>query len=283
MFRRRVKGTGYKAASNPDAEPDLYAVKSMDEVMRSMKTNEEMVAAAVPANITSSCEQSQQQQMTQPVVVQYQQQVESALVNEQATVQPMGSSPSFYPVFDHSSSVVTQSTLRSSMNSESTRASTNSEYSSSEESSCPQDVYSYQQQQSYNQWTGSNTSSCSSMVAQAPMSNNFVMPAQQQLQAQQQPQQQVQQEDSYDRFFTSLNEPPQDSFLREFFGSNDVTPVAPSNGGSQQQQQMSQAPSMAVVNNAARTTTSNNASTGVDQGILMEFADLWENASSRLS
>ena len=34
MSRRRVKGTGYKAASNPEMEPDLYAFPSMDEVLR---------------------------------------------------------------------------------------------------------------------------------------------------------------------------------------------------------------------------------------------------------
>lgn len=34
MTRRRVKGTGYKAAGNPDVEPDLYAFPSIDEVMK---------------------------------------------------------------------------------------------------------------------------------------------------------------------------------------------------------------------------------------------------------
>ncbi|KAL3807915.1 hypothetical protein ACHAXA_000354 [Cyclostephanos tholiformis] len=34
MSRRRVKGTGYKAASNPEMEPDLYAFPSMDELMK---------------------------------------------------------------------------------------------------------------------------------------------------------------------------------------------------------------------------------------------------------
>ncbi|KAL3797689.1 hypothetical protein ACHAW5_002783 [Stephanodiscus triporus] len=34
MTRRRVKGTGYKAAGNPDVEPDLYAFPSVDEVMK---------------------------------------------------------------------------------------------------------------------------------------------------------------------------------------------------------------------------------------------------------
>ncbi|KAL9186511.1 hypothetical protein ACHAXT_005749 [Thalassiosira profunda] len=33
MVRRRVKGTGYKASGNPDAEPDLYSYRSMDEVV----------------------------------------------------------------------------------------------------------------------------------------------------------------------------------------------------------------------------------------------------------
>ena len=38
MSRRRVKGTGYKAASNPEMEPDLYAFPSMDEVLRKRAT-----------------------------------------------------------------------------------------------------------------------------------------------------------------------------------------------------------------------------------------------------
>ena len=98
----------------------MYSVKSMYEVMGSMKTNEELVAAsAMPTrtNITTSCKP---QQRTQPVVVQYlQEQMESALVHEQAAVQVMGSTPSFYPVLGHSSSVVTQSTRAPSFTSQS--------------------------------------------------------------------------------------------------------------------------------------------------------------------
>lgn len=34
ITRKRVKGTGYKAASNPEVEPDLYAFPPMDEILK---------------------------------------------------------------------------------------------------------------------------------------------------------------------------------------------------------------------------------------------------------
>ncbi|KAL7531539.1 hypothetical protein ACHAWF_003807 [Thalassiosira exigua] len=51
MNRQRIKGTGYKASSNPDAEPDLYRYPSMDEAtraraqMRDVATREALAAS----------------------------------------------------------------------------------------------------------------------------------------------------------------------------------------------------------------------------------------------
>ena len=50
MSRRRVKGTGYKAASNPEAEPHLYDLPSMDEVMMKTEKTEEVKLASVAAS-----------------------------------------------------------------------------------------------------------------------------------------------------------------------------------------------------------------------------------------
>ncbi|KAL7530815.1 hypothetical protein ACHAXR_003688 [Thalassiosira sp. AJA248-18] len=51
MVRRRVKGTGYKAASNPEAEPELYGLPFMEEVMRNQGWEENDI-----------CEEQQQEQ-----------------------------------------------------------------------------------------------------------------------------------------------------------------------------------------------------------------------------
>lgn len=45
MFRKRIKGTGYKACSNPEAEPDLYMLPSMDEVMMGRKERASAVSS----------------------------------------------------------------------------------------------------------------------------------------------------------------------------------------------------------------------------------------------
>lgn len=56
MIRRRVKGTGYKAASNPEAEPNLYTLPFMKEVMDAVEKEQEDGAkchqeiAAMPVN-----------------------------------------------------------------------------------------------------------------------------------------------------------------------------------------------------------------------------------------
>ncbi|KAL9186114.1 hypothetical protein ACHAXT_005352 [Thalassiosira profunda] len=54
MVRRRVKGTGYKASGNPDAEPDLYSYKSMDEVVGKTGSGaQQQVQLRVPVSSTT--------------------------------------------------------------------------------------------------------------------------------------------------------------------------------------------------------------------------------------
>ena len=50
MNRRRIKGTGYKASSNPEAEPDLYAMPFVERKPGNCGIGQQEVVAAVKSN-----------------------------------------------------------------------------------------------------------------------------------------------------------------------------------------------------------------------------------------
>ena len=52
MSRKRVKGTGYKAAANPDAEPDFYTMPFMDHLMTMVPSSPSSSAAAAASSFT---------------------------------------------------------------------------------------------------------------------------------------------------------------------------------------------------------------------------------------
>ena len=52
MSRKRVKGTGYKAAANPDAEPDFYTMPFMNQHMTVMPSSAPSSAAAAASSST---------------------------------------------------------------------------------------------------------------------------------------------------------------------------------------------------------------------------------------
>ena len=50
MSRKRVKGTGYKAAANPDAEPDFYSMPFMDQLMTMVPSHPSSSSAAAASS-----------------------------------------------------------------------------------------------------------------------------------------------------------------------------------------------------------------------------------------
>jgi hypothetical protein len=72
MTRRRVKGTGYKAASNPEAEPDLYALPFMSEVNKRLgeqQISQGSIQAVIESPVTSSPQYSPNFGMTKSAYI----------------------------------------------------------------------------------------------------------------------------------------------------------------------------------------------------------------------
>ena len=128
MVRNRVKGTGYKAASNPSEEPDLYVYPFVGEVIRKSKL-------------------AQQEQVQQVQLHHVQHQV--AAINNQASPQDNYYQPSSQQTSNiqqfplQESGIVTDATLRSSWTTESSTTSA----SSNDDAGCGQLWNNFEHQQ----------------------------------------------------------------------------------------------------------------------------------------
>lgn len=236
MSRKRVKGTGYKAASNPEAEPDLYSVPSMDEVMRKNRENVTNSQEAIPPSTSGfpSCSYGGK------------------------TTGMEGSD---------AAEIVTESNRSSCYSSSDESAFRNQEVAQQQQpmvaAPLPSAMFMPQVQEPL-RYTPSNNTNMERNQAAVPRNRSSSIDI----------------DSSMDQFL-SLSEATQDAFLRDFFSSNDITPLSPQNSWTS----MTSASNNAVASTASASSPINVAPVGAqhkhqqgDPSILVEFAHLWESA-----
>mmetsp|Transcript_17584 Transcript_17584/g.38070 ORF Transcript_17584/g.38070 Transcript_17584/m.38070 type:complete len:561 (-) Transcript_17584:186-1868(-) len=257
MVRRRVKGTGYKAASNPEGEPNLYKYPFVGEAGRNngeeedrhgwlaapaVKSNEDIGSAGFP----------------------------SCSYNVAVPVKPNEStSAAVFPRCYHSDGVINDQDTEAGVVTNSAKISRSpSDYTSSE-GSTPRP------EEDMKQWAAA--------VVASPVPIDFALKGVHSINASNmdtRSNHQVQHHDfvmaspSMDDFL-SLPEVAQDSFLRNFFATDDITPLSPS-------VKCRDAPMNASATASFFVGQNKQEQQEEDHAILVEFADLWESNAFHL-